>query len=120
VVRLIIDKGFAMDRTTFEEYEERVDAGAELLDEKEPLWYIDVDPGTLDMSDPDKCVVGQLRPDEPYHVTLGSLGIDPYASDEVSFGFDLKMGYFSQFGHADFEILNVLWTRAIMQRRSEH
>jgi hypothetical protein len=109
-----------MDRVTFEEYEKRVDAGAELLDEKEPLWYIDVDPGTLDMSDPDKCVVGQVRSDEPYCVTLQALGLGAYGGSEVSFGFDLKTGYLGQFGHADFEILNVLWTRAIMQRRSEH
>lgn len=56
-----------------EPLEANVTRGANLLDEKEPGWYRQIEPSTLQMNHGDKCVCGQLF--DGYGKGLRALGI---------------------------------------------
>ncbi len=63
-----------------------VRAGAELLDAMNPNWFTKVSLQDLQMSNPCKCVVGQLY--KTYNLGLDVLGVDRYFEREIEYGFD--------------------------------
>lgn len=60
--------------------------GAELLDLVRPGWYMQVQPGKLDLGNRQRCVLGQLYGD----YILGVLAIQP-SVDAIAYGFDLSL-----------------------------
>lgn len=106
-----------MDRVSYEEYAMRVSKGAELLDQKESLWYLDIDTMILNTQHPDVCIAGQLFPNTDYVAAMRRLGLNCWDKGDIEHGFDLSSRYIAEFGYGDHEILTILWTKEIMERR---
>jgi hypothetical protein len=103
---------------------EAVANGAQLLDEKYPGWWRDVDPFQLQMSDCGKCVCGQLAAlvyqDKPnWHLQQmyanfrsEVLGHDLLGDDEVRYGF-----FYGGFGSWTWTELASEWRKVIFARQ---
>jgi hypothetical protein len=91
----------------------RVKKGAELLDEKYPGWYWDVNIGNLDLGNEHKCILGQLYGD--YFNAVSILKLSFYDSTyEYGFSLHIREPWNS------WNALTRHWTRAIEQRRHAH
>lgn len=84
-----------------------VAAGVDLLDTYDPKWFEKINTETLDMSNEDDCILGQLFGD--YSRGLDELGI--YGPD---YGLDLILADDYLVNWAELEIL---WLAAINERR---
>jgi len=84
--------------------EERVAAGAALLDERKPDWFKSIDCAALEISSCNRCICGQLYGD--YSTGTGALGVAARASE---YGFVVNGGTADEFNEA--------WREAIAQRR---
>lgn len=84
--------------------EERVAAGAALLDEKQPDWFKLIDCATLNIASADQCVCGQLF--EGFYAGIRELGIDGKSSE---YGFAV--------GGDPVDVINATWRETIVQRR---
>jgi hypothetical protein len=67
---------------------ERARLGAELLDQKLPDWQQKVNPDTLDMGDPEKCVLGQAMELPPGHFGTALDQLDARGEEDI-YGFEL-------------------------------
>jgi hypothetical protein len=88
--------------------EDRVSAGAVLLDEQRPGWYAQIDLQRLDMDSYDDCVLGQLFGSfEGGLETLDAVGLYIYNIGFAGVPGDPREVY---------ELLGELWTREINLR----
>jgi hypothetical protein len=90
---------------------ERVAAGAAFLDEHEPGWWKRIDLPSLDLSDCEDCVLGQLL--GCYEDGLTELGLDCEQSIFLGFG---ESGLLID--ECDYDELTTEWKRVITGRRS--
>ena len=101
---------------------EKVQRGARLLDEREPGWWVGVDPDTLELSSPTDCVIGQVfgnvfsdDPTDNYCQALESLGIGrttcpSHEWPAMLHGFDT---------YHDHETLTGMWAQEIEVRAAD-
>jgi hypothetical protein len=91
---------------------ERVAAGVAYLDEREPGWAAQIDLEVLDLSDCDRCVIGQLYPG------INDTGRIDTAYDP-DLGFDAPATVTSaRATGAAFAALDAEWKRVITERRT--
>lgn len=115
-----------------EELREMVSRGARFLDERVPLWFVDIDVNTLHLDDCYDCVLGQLvrRVDGTAHYgtvvgagydgndeVLAKFGLNtPLSLDEARYlGFALSVSETTRFGQ-----LTETWMREIGCRRERY
>lgn len=111
---------------------ERVTAGAALLDEHWPDWWMEVDLSTLDLSSPCNCVLGQLGcdytavenhfpltvPEEPVRdgFNLFETAVFPYLGmgwqDTIDYGFEAQ-----SWNGVSYDALQAAWVDVITERR---
>ena len=102
---------------------ERVQRGAEYLDEREPGWHRRIDPDTLELGSGDRCVLGQLHGE--FRLGLGRSGVlslssAPRASlSPVAYGFKCVGGVAEEWQVRDYELLTQAWRSAIRARWAE-
>ena len=84
--------------------EERVAAGAALLDDRRPGWFKDIDCGSLDIASAQACVCGQLF--ESFYVGIRELDIDGHSQE---YGFAVGASTVSE--------INAAWRDLIVQKR---
>jgi hypothetical protein len=91
--------------------------GAQLLDGRNPQWPFRIRLDTLDMSDPENCIIGQLYDGMSYDHGLETLlGIDP--AQARTYGFDLPHELRNGQEIVDgYKRLNSEWTELIRTRR---
>jgi hypothetical protein len=77
--------------------------GVELLDEKVPGWRERIDPNALDMSDPARCVMGQIP--ELYGIHFGPRG--------SYYGFETHHGFETFQWPEGYDALDIAWREAI-------
>ena len=91
----------------------RVNRGAQLLDEKSPGWYKDVNLTTLRMERPRYCVLGQLY--KSYGSGMDALfPVFEEYDDEFHYGFNVDSRFMLVYNH-----LTKHWKKAIRERRIE-
>lgn len=90
---------------------ERVERGAELLDEEYPGWAFKIDEYLLDLANASKCVLGQLF--GCYSAGLDELKIDSLTED-VEYGFTILCAEDSS--HPCWNTLTNLWLAEITER----
>lgn len=83
---------------------EAVERGVDLLDERVPEWRTKIDVFTLRMSEPDRCVLGQLF--GGYSEGVAELRLSGN-QDPCRMGFDIYDGYTS------YEYLQTAWKEAL-------
>ncbi len=89
---------------------ERVEKGAELLDEKRQGWEDEIVLDVLDLGSCRNCIIGQLYPVFSNVVTaMEELGIEGYDPD---YGFEVMLV------NDEYEELDTLWTKEIRSRRN--
>ncbi len=87
---------------------ERVELGANLLDEKYPTWFKHIFLGSLDMSHPRYCVLGQVGgADYENGLKIADITCDP--SLDVTYGF-------SNFMNGEHNELTQYWIQEIKTR----
>lgn len=106
---------------TIDEARSRVAKGAAHLDQTRPNWFNEIDPGTLTLSNPCGCIVGQLMAETTY----GNFGrqarclfpID--VADAASWGIDITARDTDGAAPAirTFALLQDAWIEAIADRR---
>lgn len=72
----------AVDPATEQFYAHRIEAGVAFLDQRFPGWAERIDMETLDMTDPENCILGQLAPTN-YCIFVYGEGVDAH-----NLGFD--------------------------------
>lgn len=102
--------------------EERVERGANLLDERAPGWYDRIKIQTLVMSEPCKCVIGQvflIEPDgldhDQYKAITSDLGLPGQL--DVYYGFEVSDDDDALDYNAEYQLLHDAWIDLIEQRR---
>ena len=105
----VLDKPIVMSAT--EMFAERAERGASLLDEKEPLWFNDVDLTIFQINNTEQCVLGQLY--GYYEGGLQKLGLSE-GSLEQEYGFDISV---SEFWNHTWQPLQDAWVNEITKRR---
>jgi hypothetical protein len=93
------------------DFNEMASRGADLLDAENPTWYRITDLDTLDMSDPDFCVLGQVYGD--YCDGLLKLNLTAFGARVRNYGFDMLSGTPDE----DFTLLTQAWREQILLRR---
>lgn len=99
---------------------ERVQRGADYLDEVDPGWHRRVNADTLELEDGQHCVLGQLHGE--FRLGLGrsrliSLSSAPRASlSPVAYGFKCVEGVSDAWQARDYELLTVAWRKAVRER----
>jgi hypothetical protein len=107
-------------RITEEKVRERVQRGAEYLDEADPGWHRRVNARTLELEDGRHCVLGQLH--GGFRLGLGrsqvlSLSSAPRASlSPVAYGFKCVEGVSDEWQARDYELLTAAWREAVQAR----
>lgn len=90
--------------------------GAKLLDRVRPDWYMQVQPGNLDLADTEQCVLGQLYG----NYRIGVWHFTPRFLDTVLYGFNLNRNltwYWPGKREGDFSKLTEAWREEIAMRR---
>lgn len=106
---------------TEEKVRERVQRGAEYLDEVDPGWYRRIDAETLELEDGRHCVLGQLHGE--FQLGLGrsdvlTLSSAPRASlSPVTYGFKCVEGVSEEWQARDYELLTQRWRGAVRERQ---
>ena len=99
---------------------ERVQRGAEYLDDVDPGWHRRIDPDVLELESGRRCVLGQLHGE--FRLGLGrshvlSLSSAPRASlSPVAYGFKCVEGVSEEQQARDYELLTRAWRAAIRER----
>ena len=99
---------------------ERVERGAEYLDNVDPGWHRRVNADTLELEDGQHCVLGQLH--GGFRLGLGrshvlSLSSAPRASlSPVDYGFKCVEGVSDAWQARDYELLTAAWREAVRAR----
>lgn len=95
------------------------DRGVNLLDDIRPDWRTRVNFDTLDMDDPQSCIIGQIRPsDSSYTVELYALNINardedyPYTGDNWEFAVHYGFDHFGEHG-SDYVAAAAAWRAAM-------
>lgn len=91
--------------------EERVEAGAALLDREHPGWWRTIDVDKLAMEDKCRCVLGQIWGD--YYLAPITL------QDAIRCGFDAAEDGDVALCRAEFDALTDTWWDLIQRRRAE-
>lgn len=94
-------------------HKENVERGAALLDQQYPGWFNELDVASLDMSDCDACVVGQVA-DKRYSGATWEMGLYD-CEDDVRHGFDLE--YPPNSSTKDWAGLKAEWIKQIEKKR---
>ena len=100
---------------------ERVQRGAEYLDDVDPEWYRHVDSETLELDDGRHCVLGQLHGE--FRLGLGrshliTMSSAPRASlSPVAYGFKCVENVPEEWQAYDYELLNEAWKEAVRTRQ---
>ena len=108
-------------RITPERVRERVQRGAEYLDDVDPEWYRRVDSETLELDDGRHCVLGQLHGE--FRLGLGrshliTMSSAPRASlSPVSYGFKCVENVPDEWQAYDYDLLNDAWKEAVRTRQ---
>lgn len=106
---------------TEEKVRERVQRGAEYLDEMDPGWHQRVNADTLELEDGRHCVLGQLHGE--FRLGLGrshviTLSSAPRASlSPVAYGFKCVEGVSEEWQARDYELLTEAWRREVRSRQ---
>lgn len=101
---------------------ERVERGANYLDEVDPEWYRRVDAETLELEHRDHCVLGQLHGE--FRLGLGrsnliSLSSAPRASlSPTAYGFKCVEGVSDEWQQRDYALLDEAWMDAVRERQA--
>lgn len=103
---------------TAEDITARVQRGADLLDEKRPGWWQEINLGRLDIGSSCNCVGGQLSGGLcSFIATMESLDLDANAEDEfVRYGFEADGNDHATI-EADYAGLTAAWHDLITARR---
>lgn len=105
---------------SMEDARERVERGADFLDDADPGWYRRVDAASLELGSGDSCVLGQLHGD--FRLGLGrsdliNLSSAPRASLSPSaHGFQCIQGLSKEDERRDYACLTEAWQEAIAAR----
>lgn len=91
-----------------------IEAGVQLLNNKKPGWYNEIDIDNLKMSNCSRCILGQLF--ENYFKGLDILGINIYIDDAILYGFNINMVFQNE---KYWNILTQEWIDKILQLRSQ-
>lgn len=108
---------------TEENVRERVQRGAEYLDEMDPGWHRRVNANTLELEDGQHCVLGQLHGE--FRLGLGrshvlTLSSAPRASlSPVAYGFKCVEGVSDEWEARDYELLTQAWRAAVRRRQDQ-
>lgn len=100
---------------------ERVQRGAEYLDDLDPEWYRHVDSETLELGDGRHCILGQLHGE--FRLGLGrshliNVSSAPRASlSPVVYGFKCVEGVPEEWQSRDYLLLNEAWKEAVRTRQ---
>ena len=96
---------------------ERVQRGAELLDEKRPGWWREIDLERLDVSSTCNCIGGQVA-GVPYGFTVAmeALGLDGEEAF-VAHGFESDINLSDRLFRAEYAALTAAWRDLIAGRR---
>jgi hypothetical protein len=105
---------------TEEKVEERVQRGAEYLDDVDPGWHRRVNADALELEDGQHCVLGQLHGE--FRLGLGrsrvlTLSSAPRASlSPVAYGFKCVEGVSEKWQARDYKLLTEAWQKAVRMR----
>lgn len=108
---------------TEEKVHERVQRGADYLDEMDPGWHRHVDAETLELGDGKQCVLGQLHGE--FRLGLGrshliTLSSAPRSSlSPVAYGFKCVEDVSDEWQAYDYKLLTEAWRAAIRVRQQE-
>jgi hypothetical protein len=100
---------------------ERVQRGAEYLDDVDPEWYRRVDSETLELGDGQHCILGQMHGE--FRLGLGrsdliNMSSAPRASlSPVAYGFKCVENVPEEWQDYDYELLNEAWKEAVRSRQ---
>lgn len=106
---------------TEEKVQERVQRGAEYLDEMDPGWHRRIDADTLELEDGEHCVLGQLHGE--FRLGLGrshvlTMSSAPRASlSPMAYGFKCVEGVSDEWQARDYELLTQAWRAAVRARQ---
>jgi hypothetical protein len=97
--------------------EARVARGAEWLDQQRPGWEQpdNFDLRRFDLSDPCRCVIGQVYGDYD-EVTAGHSAID--LDDDLAYWLGFYAGYIDEHNREEYAALETEWVRVIAARRA--
>lgn len=101
---------------------ERVQRGADYLDDVDPGWYRRVDAETLELGDGRHCILGQLHGE--FRLGLGrshliTMSSAPRASlSPVAYGFKCVEGVSEEWQAYDYELLDEAWKDAVRTRQA--
>jgi hypothetical protein len=90
-----------------------VKAGAALLDERQPGWYLEIDLPTLRVASCDTCILGQVF--GSYLKGTNILGLTDSGPSEHGFDQAIEVGV-SMNPAEQFEILDKLWKQEVRRR----
>ncbi|MFB6273732.1 MAG: hypothetical protein ABEL51_12635 [Salinibacter sp.] len=99
---------------------ERVQRGADYLDDMDPGWHRRIDPDALELENGRRCVLGQLHGE--FRLGLGRSGVlslssAPRASlSPVAYGFKCVEGVSDEQQARDYDLLTQAWRGAIRSR----
>lgn len=108
-------------KITAENARNRVQRGAEYLDNVDPEWYRRVNPETLELGDGRHCILGQLHGE--FRLGLGrshliNMSSAPRASlSPASYGFKCIEGVPDEWKARDYAFLNDAWQEAVRSRQ---
>jgi hypothetical protein len=114
-------RGRRTQRISPEQVRERVQRGAEYLDDVDPEWHRRVDSETLELGDGRHCILGQLHGE--FRLGLGrshliTMSSAPRASlSPVAYGFKCVENVPDAWQAYDYELLNEAWKEAVRTRQ---
>lgn len=94
--------------------QDNVERGAELLDEKEPGWWKEIEEERLKMRNCDKCVLGRVYGD--YYKGKAKLGMAGSIEEPRIYGFDMDVTMEAP-GKLVWQALDELWLQEIERRK---
>lgn len=115
-------RGRRTQRITPDRVRERVQRGAEYLDNVDPEWHRRVDSETLELGDGRHCILGQLHGE--FRLGLGrsdliTLSSAPRTSlSPVAYGFKCVENVPEAWQDYDYDLLNAAWRQAVRTRQA--
>lgn len=98
--------------------------GIPLLERDDPLWFLKIDEGLLELSCADLCIMGQLYGGEPFLGESGyDIGVDKFGlslDEAVRCGFTANPANYDKRIFYEFVELEEVWRRAIREKREKY
>lgn len=97
--------------------DQRIELGAQFLDEHVPDWYDQIDIESLDIRCSHACAIGQIF--GSFNRDAHKLGLNPQGREVIELGFAASLADEERDCEAECYLLTSAWKGAIMERRSK-